>query len=144
MNQFRDSFVGYRQYWVLAQRAALLCRCASATGFGGQSIHRILLRYEFAPCFQRNILGGLLKFLAVGCGLNDISPSANSSGTSHLSPDGGGLTRAAVHRLAADGYARLALYNYCLDCGVTLYRWVWAPRLTTISVSWPTFNASIA
>ena len=25
-------------------------------------------------------------------------------GRSHLSPDGGGLTRAAVHRLAADGY----------------------------------------
>jgi len=55
-----------------------------------------------------------------------------------------GFTRAAVDRLAADGYARLAIYNYCLDCGVTLYRWVWAPRLTTISVSWPTFNASIA
>ncbi len=50
---------------------------------------------------------------------------------SHLSPDGGGFTHAAVH-------------NYCLDWGVTLYRWVWAPRLTTISVSWPTFNASIA
>ena len=26
-------------------------------------------------------------------------------GRSHLSPDGGGVTRAAVHRLAADGYA---------------------------------------
>jgi hypothetical protein len=26
------------------------------------------------------------------------------SGRRHLSPDGGGLTRAAVHRLAADGY----------------------------------------
>ena len=26
-------------------------------------------------------------------------------GRSHLSPDGGGFTRAAVHRLAADGYA---------------------------------------
>ena len=83
MNQFRDSFVGYRQYWVLAQRAALLCRCASATGFGGQSIHRVLLRYSlrlpFSP--KRSILAGLFKFLAVGCGLNDIAPSANSSGT---------------------------------------------------------------
>jgi hypothetical protein len=63
MNQFRDSFVGYRQYWVLAQRAALLCRCASATGFGGQSIHRVLLRYEFAPCFQPQTQhpGGLIE-----------------------------------------------------------------------------------
>ena len=26
-------------------------------------------------------------------------------GGSHLSPDGGGLSRAAVHRLGADGYA---------------------------------------
>ena len=63
MNQFRDSFVGYRQYWVLAQRAALLCRCASATGLGRQSIHRILLRYEFAPCFQPQTEhpGGLIE-----------------------------------------------------------------------------------
>jgi hypothetical protein len=30
---------------------------------------------------------------------------------SHLSPDGGGFTRAAVHRLAADGY-RLAADGY--------------------------------
>jgi hypothetical protein len=83
MNQFRDSFVGYRQYWVLAQRAALLCRCASAIGFGGnRSIGFYCdtsLRLAFSP--KRNILGGLLKFLAVGCGLNDIAPSANSSGT---------------------------------------------------------------
>jgi hypothetical protein len=28
--------------------------------------------------------------------------------TSHLSPDGGGVTRAAVHRLAADGYGLAA------------------------------------
>ena len=63
MNQFRDSFVGYRQYWVLAQRAALLCRCASAIGFGGQSIHRILLRYEFVPSFQPQTQhpGGLIE-----------------------------------------------------------------------------------
>ena len=49
-----------------------------------------------------------MKFLAVGCGLNEITPLANSSGTSHLSPDGGSVTRAAVHRLAADGYDSLA------------------------------------
>ena len=28
----------------------------------------------------------------------------NTYARSHLSPDGGGVTRAAVHRLAADGY----------------------------------------
>ena len=57
-----------------------------------------------AFCPKRSILAGLDKFLAVGCGLNEIAPSADSSGTSHLSPDGGGVTRAAVHRLVADGY----------------------------------------
>ena len=30
--------------------------------------------------------------------------AAGFFGRSHLSPDGGGFTRAAVHRLAADGY----------------------------------------
>ena len=49
-----------------------------------------------------------MEFLAVGCGLNEMAPSANSSRTSHLSPDGGGVTRAAVHRLAADGYGLAA------------------------------------
>jgi hypothetical protein len=29
-------------------------------------------------------------------------------GRSHLSPDGGSFTRAAVHRLAADGYGKRA------------------------------------
>jgi hypothetical protein len=29
-------------------------------------------------------------------------------GRSHLSPDGGSVTRAAVHRLAADGYGKSA------------------------------------
>jgi hypothetical protein len=33
-----------------------------------------------AFCPKRSILAGLVKFLAVGCGLNDIAPSANSSG----------------------------------------------------------------
>jgi hypothetical protein len=87
------------------------------------------LRPPFDPI--RSNLAGLLEFLAVGCGLNEMAPSANSSRTSHLSPDGGsldsrhcpplgsewlqvarshlspdggGVTRAAVHRLAADGY----------------------------------------
>jgi len=32
------------------------------------------------------------------------APGAELLGRSHLSPDGGGVTRAAVHRLAADGY----------------------------------------
>jgi len=31
---------------------------------------------------------------------------ARSLGRSHLSPDGGSVTRAAVHRLAADGYGK--------------------------------------
>ena len=53
-------------------------------------------------CPKRSILAGLFKFLAVGCGLNEVSPLANSSGTSHLSPDGGGITHAAVDRLAAE------------------------------------------
>ena len=64
MNQFRDSFVGYRQYWVLAQRPALLCRCASAIGFGGnRSIGFYCdtsLCLPFSP--KRSILAGLLKF----------------------------------------------------------------------------------
>ena len=30
---------------------------------------------------------------------------------SHLSPDGGSLSRAAVHRLAADGYDSAAIAN---------------------------------
>ena len=34
-----------------------------------------------AFCPKRSILAGLFKFLAVGCGLNDIAPSADSSGT---------------------------------------------------------------
>jgi len=32
-------------------------------------------------CPKRSILAGLFKFLAVGCGLNEITPLANSSGT---------------------------------------------------------------
>ena len=64
------------------------------------------LRPPFDPI--RSNLAGLLEFLAVGCGLNEMAPSANSSRTSHLSPDGGGVTRAAVHRLAADGYGLAA------------------------------------
>jgi hypothetical protein len=32
------------------------------------------------------------------------------SDPSHLSPDGGDLTRAAIHRLAADGYDSAAVY----------------------------------
>ncbi|MCY3005506.1 MAG: hypothetical protein NTV29_05965 [Planctomycetota bacterium] len=31
-------------------------------------------------CPKRSILAGLVKFFAVGCGLNDIAPSADSSG----------------------------------------------------------------
>jgi hypothetical protein len=42
-------------------------------------------------CPKRSILAGLFKFLAVGYGLNEIAPSANSSCNSHLSPDGGSL-----------------------------------------------------
>jgi hypothetical protein len=34
-----------------------------------------------AFCPKRSILAGLVKFLAVGCGLNEIAPSADSSGT---------------------------------------------------------------
>ena len=30
---------------------------------------------------KRSFLAGLVKFLAVGCGLNEMAPSANSSGT---------------------------------------------------------------
>ena len=33
-----------------------------------------------AFCPKRRILAGLVKFLAVGCGLNEIAPSADSSG----------------------------------------------------------------
>ena len=51
-----------------------------------------------------------------GDGLEDLEPTHRNDetlttrgifwfpGRSHLSPDGGGTTRAAVHRLAADGY----------------------------------------
>ncbi len=58
--------------------------------------------------------GAYLSSLAVGCGLNEIAPSANSSRTSHLSPDGGSVTHAAVHRLAEDGYGKSKLF---LDLG---------------------------
>jgi hypothetical protein len=34
-----------------------------------------------AFCPKSRILAGLVKFLAVGCGLNEIAPSADSSGT---------------------------------------------------------------
>jgi hypothetical protein len=49
-------------------------------------------------CPKRSILAGLFKFLAVGYGLNEIARSANSSCTSHLSPDGGSLRRVIAFR----------------------------------------------
>ena len=36
---------------------------------------RLLLRFSH----KRSVLAGLVKFLAVGCGLNEASPSANIS-----------------------------------------------------------------
>ena len=56
-------------------------------------------------CPKRSILAGLFKFLAVGCGLNEIAPLANSSGTSHPLPSGRQRRREySFHRLATGGY----------------------------------------
>jgi len=40
----------------------------------GSVVEGVLLRLDS----RRDFLGGLVKFLAVGCGLNDVSPSANN------------------------------------------------------------------
>ena len=46
-----------------------------------------------------------LSSLAVGCGLNEIAPLANSSGTSHPLPSGRQRRREySFHRLATGGY----------------------------------------
>ena len=62
------------------------------------------------------------------------------SGRSHLSPDGGGLTRAAVHRLAADGYG-LAADGYGLAAdgyglGVATCRQTVEALLAPLSTAW--------
>jgi hypothetical protein len=56
--------------------------CVRHRIWGGSSIQWNLMRYEFCLHFDpiRSNLAGLFKLLAVGCGLNEIAPSANSSG----------------------------------------------------------------
>jgi hypothetical protein len=48
--------------------------------------------------------------------------AARFFGRSHLSPDGGGVTRAAVHRLAADGYDSAAGACRFLGCSKQVSR----------------------
>jgi len=55
-------------------------------------------------CPTRSIRAGLFKFLAVGCGLNEITPLASSSGTSHPLPSSGRRREERFHRLATGGY----------------------------------------
>jgi hypothetical protein len=67
--------------------------CVSLMDLGGNQSVGVYCDRSLRPPFDpiRSNLAGLLKFLAVGCGLNEMAPSANSSRTSHLSPDGGSL-----------------------------------------------------
>ena len=57
----------FRLFLALAPRVALL--------FRGLNPRDTSLRLPFGS--KRSILAGLLKFLAVGCGLNEITPLAN-------------------------------------------------------------------
>ena len=72
--------------------SSAVARYFGLTLFGGGALRLPMVRFECRPRIlryslrlprspKRSILAGLLKFLAVGCGLNDISPSAITSGT---------------------------------------------------------------
>ena len=66
--------------FVLAQRAALFFRVCKPPDLGGNQSKGVYcdtsLRLPFDPI--RSNRAGLFKFLAVGCGLNEIAPSAIS------------------------------------------------------------------